>query len=70
MISEYGTSNHRDLQIPKVWLEHAKRSFYYFGDKNWNDIPDNIREQESMARFKKRFRKYLLSLQGLNTIPW
>ena len=29
MISEYGTRNHRDLQIPKVRLEHAKGSIYF-----------------------------------------
>ena len=27
MISEYGTRNHRNLQIPKARLEYAKRSF-------------------------------------------
>ena len=27
MVSEYKTRNHRDLQIPKVRLEYAKRSF-------------------------------------------
>ena len=53
MVSEYGTRNHRNLQIPKVWLEYAKRSSYYSGVKNWNDIPDNIREQKSIARLKK-----------------
>ena len=56
MVSEYRTRNHRDLQIPKVRLEYAKRSFYFSGVKNWNDIPGNIREEESLARFKKIFR--------------
>ena len=70
MVSEYKTRNHRDLQIPIVRLEYAKRSFYFSGVKNRNDIPGNIREQESLARFKKRFRKYLQNLQGPNTTPW
>ena len=69
MVSEYKTRNHRDLQIPKVRLEYAK-SFYFSGVKNWNEIPGNIREQESLARFKKRFRKYLQNLQDPNTTPW
>ena len=67
MVSEYKTRNHRDLQIPKVRLEYAKRSFHFSGVKNWSDIPGNIRERESLARFKKRFRKYLQNLQDLNT---
>ena len=70
MVSEYEMRNHRDLQIPKVRLEYAKRSFYFSGVKNWNDIPGNIREQESLTRFKKRFRKYLQNLQDPNTTPW
>ena len=56
MVSEYKTRNHRDLQIQ---LEYAKRNFYFSGVKNWNDIPSNIREQESLARFKKNLL-YLL----------
>ena len=70
MITDYRTRNHGDLQIPKVRLEYAKRSFYFSGAKNWNDIPDNIRERESVARFKTGFREYLLNLQDLNTTPW
>ena len=53
MISKYETRKHRDLQIPKVRLEYAKRSFYFSGFKNWNKISDKIREQKSLARFKK-----------------
>ena len=70
MISEYGTRNRRDLQIPKIRLEYPKRSFYFSSVKNWNDIPGSIREQETLARFKIRFRKYLQNLQGPNTNPW
>ena len=78
MISEYRTRNHGDLQIPKVRLEYAKRSFYFSaksfefsGVKNWNDIPDNIGERDSIARFRIGLRDYLLSLsQDPNTTPW
>ena len=69
MITDYRTRNHGDLQIPKVRLEYAKRSFYFSGVKNWNDIPDNIRERESVARFKTGFREYLLNLQDPITTP-
>ena len=53
--------NHIDLQIPKVRLEYAKRSVYFSSVKNWNEIPDNIREQESFACFKRHLREYLLN---------
>ena len=55
MASENITRNRGDLQIPKVRLEYAKRSFYFSGVKNWNDIPDNIREKETIARFTTGF---------------
>ena len=65
------TRNHGDLQISKVRLEYAKRSFYFSGVKNWNDIPDNIRERDSIARFRTGLRDYLLNLsQDPNTTPW
>ena len=71
MISKYRTTNRGDLQIPKVRLEYAKRSFYFSGVKNWNDILDKVREKESIARFKTDFREYLLNLsQDPNTTPW
>ena len=62
MISGYWTRNREDLQISKNGLEYAKRSFYFSGVKNWNDIPNNIREKESIARFRTGFREYLLNL--------
>ena len=70
IVSEYKTRNHRDLQIPKVRLEYAKRCFYFSGVKNWSDTPGNIQEQESLARFKKRFRKYFQNLQDPNMTLW
>ena len=62
MISEYKTRNRGDLQIPKVRLENAKQSFNFSGVKNWNYIPKNIREKESIASFRTGFRECLLNL--------
>ena len=68
MISEYKAINRGDLQIPKVRLEYAKRRFYFSGVKNWNDIPDNIRERGSITRFRTGLRYHLLNLsQDPNT---
>ena len=38
----------------------TKKSFSYKGAKVWNDIPNNIRNVESAALFKKQVRNYLL----------
>ena len=71
MISEYRIRNSGDLQIPKVRLEYAKRSFYFSGVKNRNNIPKNIREPESIARSRTGFREYLVNLSlDPNMTPW
>ena len=43
MYSNYETRNCKDLQIPRLRTEHAKKGFYYSALKTWNDIPANIR---------------------------
>ena len=45
------------------------KSFYFSSVKNWNEIPDNIREQESFAYFERHLREHLLKLQGPNIFP-
>ena len=56
MVSEFKTRNHRDLQMPKVRLEYTKRSFYFSGVKNWNDIPGKS-ENKSHSLVSKRDSK-------------
>ena len=60
MISGYRTRNRGDLQIPKVRLEYAKRGFYFSGVKNWNDIPNNIQEKESINFVLKQVLESIL----------
>ena len=42
--SNHMAMNCKDLQIPRLRTEHAKKGFYYSAIKAWNDIPANIRE--------------------------
>lgn len=69
-ISEYETRIYRDLQISKVKLEYARQSLFFPGVKNWNEIPDGIREKKSIFCFNAGFSGYFLSLKDSNTIPW
>ena len=50
----------RDLQIPKRRLELSKRSFSYVGAKVWNDIPNAIRNVESIHLFNHKIKTHLL----------
>ena len=59
-ISKYEARRVNDLQVPKPMLELTRKSFSYTGAKVWNDIPNNIRNVESAALFKKQVRNYFL----------
>ena len=60
-VSKYETRRANDLQVPRPRLEITKKSFSYKGaNKVWNDIPNNIRNVESAALFKKQARNYFL----------
>ena len=57
--SNYETRNCKDLQIPRVKTELAEKGFYYSALKAWNDIPANIREIQTLGRFKKELKAHL-----------
>ena len=59
--SNYETRNCKDLQIPRLRTEHAKKGFYYSALKAWNDVPANIREIQTLGRFKKELKAHLTS---------
>ena len=59
-ISKYETRRKNDLQVPKLRLELAKKSFSYVGAKVWNEIPNYIRNVESTHLFKHKMKTYLL----------
>ena len=60
-ISNYETRNYKDLQTPRLITDHAKKGFYYPALKTWNDIPANIREIQTLGRFKKELKAHLTS---------
>ena len=53
VISKYNTRNRKDLHVQKLTLEYTKRGFLYTGPIAWNDIPQPIRDTDSIVRFKK-----------------
>ena len=59
--SNYATRNCRDLQIPRLNTEHAKKSYRHSAIKVWNEISAAIRELPTISRFKKDLKEYLKS---------
>ena len=39
------------LDIPKVRLEFARKSFYFYGAKIYNDLPIKIRQEQNYSKF-------------------
>ena len=46
------------LALPKIRLEYARGSFYYMGEKLFNELPLEIRKQVDSSKFKELFRFY------------
>ena len=67
--SNYVTRNCKDLQIPRLKIEHAKKGFYYCALKAWNGIPANIREIQTLGRFKKELTAHLTRTKHLKHDP-
>ena len=61
VISQHNTRNRWDLHVQKLALEYTKRGFLYTGPIAWNNIPQPIRDTDSIVRFKKKLRSHLLS---------
>ena len=47
------------LYVPKYKLEYGKRTFKYVGSTMWNELPEIIRNAESINSFKKLYRSYI-----------
>ena len=52
--SNYATRNCKDLQIPRLNTEHAKKRYHYSTVKIWNTFPTHIRELPTISHFKKK----------------
>ena len=46
-----------DVYIPFPKNELAKRSFYYSGGKNWNNLPPKLKEITNIEQFKKNLKR-------------
>ena len=58
-LSNYETRFCKNLQIPRLNTEHAKKSYYYSALKDWNDVPIDIRELPTVGSFKNKLKHYL-----------
>ena len=53
------TRSCKDLDIPKCRTTLAQRSFRYRTTKIWNNIPNEIRNSQTINIFKRKVKKWL-----------
>ena len=46
------------VKLPKMKLEFARNSFYYFGAHLYNSLPLEIRKEVSLLLFKNKLREF------------
>ena len=58
------SAENMNLYVPRPYKEIYKRSFLYKGSSLWNNLPRNLKETDSLEKFKYRYRQIL---SGSNT---
>lgn len=61
MISQtrYNTKrNGKDLKLPRVKTEAARKAFYFNGARTFNDLPIHVKESNSIVLFKNQTMNY------------
>ena len=58
----YTTRSYRNLVPFNARLTITENSLRVSGPNTWNDIPQDIRDEPTLAIFKNRYKKHLLSL--------
>ena len=60
-VSTYPTRDETYCQPVSQRLTQTQRSVSYAGPTLWNELPSNLKSQNSLASFKKELKKLLLS---------
>ncbi len=57
------SQNSGHLIIPRISKSTADgRSFFYFAPELWNNLPNNVREADTLCQFKSRLKTHLFNL--------
>ena len=60
-LHSYDTRHSNDLLLPLYHLSNSQRSISYQGPKFWNEIPDQIKNSNSLSLFKRKLRVFILN---------
>ena len=51
-------NNNVNLKLPSIKTERGRRTFLFQGSKVFNDLPTNIKSEESLIFFKKKLEEH------------
>ena len=60
-LNHYVTRNTNNLHVPKPNIDMFRQSFAYTGPSLYNSIPKEIMESDSLCKFKKGLKSFMLS---------
>ena len=61
-LSGYGLRSSRmNIELPKNKTNYFKNSFAFTGAKLWNNLPNSLKEEKSLDRFKSEQKLFSLS---------
>ena len=52
---------HEELYVPRANTELFKKSFYYSGPYEWNNLPYSLRDIKSISSFKEKLKLYFMN---------
>lgn len=59
-------SSDKNIQIPKVRTESYKRSFAVSGSMLWNSLPNSLKNEKILSKFKKGIRTHNFCIDNIN----
>ena len=63
--------NHNQFAVPSFnTITYGRKSFVYYGAKLWNNLPNEIKESNSLTNFKTALTNWIITLESLNQIDF
>ena len=58
--------NSNTVHVPLFRTVRSQKSIFFYGPKNWNNLPNELKRIVNINTFKSRLKHYLLHKQSLD----
>ena len=68
-LSDYGLRSSRmNIELPKNRPDYFQNSFTFMGAKVWSNLPNSLKEEKSLDRFKSKLKLFHYQHQLANCL--